>query len=231
MHGGGRGSDVQWHRCVWAVVGALFLVGCSVPENTNAQGHPDESGSASNGSAAAGHEHVDAEDHRLELLEGLAEQRPEYEFPDEVPVIQWVTPEEQDALFERCMRDRGFPPGDNGAYSSLTQDEPLWISIYVCAGSYPLAERYVQPLNDAQIRLVYEYTRDVMIPCYNANGWPVDPASLPSEDTYVQTWGTTDPWIPPPSPESMDSDTVSTFGEVCPLMPPSEELYSDEVMN
>ncbi len=212
--------------CLGALLALFAVAGCSGPSGTER----DSPSRVEGGSSTESPEHVDAEERRQDSLASLADSHPDIDFPDEVPVVQWVTPEERSPFVDRCMKERGFPSADDGGYHSTTQYEALSIAYYVCTGSYPLAERYVQPLNEAQIRMVYEYTRDVMIPCYNANGWPVDPASLPSEDTYVETWGTTELWIPPDEPDSMDSDTMNTFGEVCPLMPPSEELYSDEVL-
>ncbi len=213
----------------------VFLTtSCSSPSTSD---HGGDAESEAAGVTAARDEsssttYVSRETNRDDLLRSIANTDPEIDFPEDVPVVQWVTPEERIEYIDECMTEAGFPQGSDGGYhSGPDQFVAFRIAWYVCNGSYPLDERYVQPLNEAQIRMVYEYTRDVMIPCYNANGWPVDPASLPSEDTYVETWGTTELWIPPDEPDSMDSDTMNTFGEVCPLMPPSEELYSDEVLN
>jgi len=229
-----NGGVRTWLKGAVAGMAAILLIAsCSSPSPSNIEvDGEDQEGDSTASQLPPSSASVSRESARQDLLDSISDTTPEIEFPAEVPVIQWVTPEERIEYIDVCMTESGFPQGSDGGYhSSADQFAAFEIAWYVCNGSYPLDERYVQPLSEAQIRLVYEYTRDVMIPCYNANGWPVDPSSLPSEDSWVQTWGTTDMWIPPDEPGSMDSDTVNTFGEVCPLMPPSEELYSDEALN
>lgn len=155
------------------------------------------------------------------------------EDPPEVAPIRTVSPEEFQDLFASCMAAAGFPQGGDGGYNSAGQDEAFATAMYTCTAQYPIDDIYTEPLTDAQMRFWYSYLVEEAVPCYESNGWPVEQSSIPSEELFIATFGTADGWAPyvsPPPTGMSPAETERIQTETCPVWPPSEELYSPELL-
>lgn len=152
--------------------------------------------------------------------------------PPEVTPIRTVTPEEFQELLQSCMAAAGFPRQPDYAYSSGGQDEAFALAWYTCTAQYPIDDLYTQPLTDAQMRFWYAYLVDDAVPCYRANGWPVEESSIPSEERFIATFGSMEGWAPYLSDhDDLTPEEVERIQtDVCPLWPPSEELYAPELL-
>lgn len=147
----------------------------------------------------------------------------------EVERIRFISQEESPQVQAQCLTEAGFPAtveNDGTSYTVHTaegQEEAFALASYICDLEYPTDLRYAQALTRTQIRVVYAYYRDQLVPCLQARGLEVSP--LPSEETFVEgTASGTNPWSPhddlPLS--SLDTDAMN---KDCPPMPSSELLY------
>lgn len=144
------------------------------------------------------------------------------ENPPKVERIRWVTPEEAGAAREECLAEAGFP-SSNGYFTTPTgQESAFELAQYICFAKYPTDPKYIQPWGAEQIKAQYSYTVDVLIPCLESHGYPIE--NVPSEGSFIDSW-TTSPFypfsqIPPTSNGEMESLDVA-----CPQIMPSTELW------
>jgi hypothetical protein len=163
---------------------ALVLGSCSteIPKPIR----PDTSAAALATQATADRERALADLHR--------------EFPDaivpEVETIRFVALTEWPEANASCLREEGYyaEAGIDGVATSAPpgQEEPFAIANYVCALKYPIDPRSNIPLNDDQIRYIYDYVTQIMTPCVHAEGYDVPPA--PSRESFIATYNTDSPW-------------------------------------
>ena len=163
---------------------ALVLGSCSteIPKPIR----PDTSAAALATQATADRERALADLHR--------------EFPDaivpEVETIRFVALTEWPEANASCLREEGYDAeaGIDGVATSAPpgQEEPFAIANYVCALKYPIDPRSNIPLNDDQIRYIYDYVTQIMTPCVQAEGYDVPPA--PSRESFIATYLAGSPW-------------------------------------
>ena len=146
----------------------------------------------------------------------------------EVERIRYVTEEEWASVKAKCLTSLGFPTtvetdGSTQTLSVTDQEEALAEASYICEIQYPQDLRYAQAFTRTQLKTIYAYYRDELIPCLQNLG--LETGQLPSEETYVEgtTTGTAD-WTPH---DSLNLDAIDTnaMNAACPSMPPSEVLY------
>lgn len=146
----------------------------------------------------------------------------------EVDRVRYVSPEERADVQAKCLTSLGFPTSveSNGSYlteSTADQDEALAEASYTCELQYPTDLRYAQAFTRTQLKTIYAYYRDDLIPCLQNQGQNI--GQLPSEETYVEGMTTGNAgWTPYDSLnlESIDTDAMN---EACPGMPASDVLY------
>jgi hypothetical protein len=122
------------------------------------------------------------------------------EFPDaivpEVKTIRFVALTEWPESNAACLREEGFSAEamDGGVSTAAPpdQEEPFAIANYVCALKYPVDPRWNIPLNEDQVRYIYDYVTQIMTPCVKAEGYDVPPA--PSRESFISTYLTDSPW-------------------------------------
>ncbi|WP_181149800.1 hypothetical protein [Arthrobacter sp. MYb227] len=146
----------------------------------------------------------------------------------EVERIRYVTEEEWANVKAKCLTDLGFPSTveSDGSVQTLSvsdQDEALAEASYTCSIQYPKDLRYAQAFTRTQLRIIYAYFRDELIPCLQNLG--LETGQQPSEETYVEgiVTGTAE-WTPYDD-ANIDAIDVKARESDCPSMPPSEVLY------
>lgn len=147
----------------------------------------------------------------------------------EVERIRYVSMEEYSTLQAQCFTEAGFPStveNDGTSFSTSNaegQEEAFALVSYTCSLQYPMDLRYAQALTRTQLRVIYAYYRDQLIPCLQGRGLEISP--LPSEETFVEGVASgTNPWTPynDMPVENLDTDAMN---KDCPPMPSSELLY------
>ncbi|MGL3806153.1 hypothetical protein ACSYDW_08660 [Paeniglutamicibacter sp. R2-26] len=146
----------------------------------------------------------------------------------EVDRVRFISEEEKAEVQAGCLTNLGFPTTveSDGSYqtnSTTDQEESLALASYTCALQYPVDLRYAQALTRTQLRTVYTYYRDSLLPCLQAQG--LETGQLSSEETYVEGVATGNaPWTPYDAVDLASVD-VNALNKACPSMPASDVLY------
>lgn len=149
------------------------------------------------------------------------------QFPDaEVPIVEkvrFVELDEWTAATASCLNDEGFDAEavDNSLSSTAPagQEEPFAVATYVCALKYPINPRSNIPLNEDQIRYLYEYYTRVMTPCVEKEGFQVP--EPPTQQSYIERYGQEGSW----NPYELVAEAVSSeedwqrINRLCPQVP------------
>ena len=149
------------------------------------------------------------------------------EFPDaEVPTVarvRYVDLTEWAVAMAECLTEAGFASEEeDGSLLSAAppgQEQPFAVATYTCTIKYPIDPRVNIPLNEDQIRYLYEYYTRVLTPCVEAEGYEVpDP---PSQQTYQTQYGQPGSWNPYELvAEATTSDEEwQRINKLCPQVP------------
>ena len=150
------------------------------------------------------------------------------QYPDaqrpEVDVVRVVTPSEWAPAVVACLAEDGFEAealADGGIRSEVTgeQGEAYAIAYYTCTIRYPIDPKYLQPLNDDQLAVLYAYTRDVLAPCLESFGLVVPDA--PTLEVFVENKGVAAWNVYADVPTKVTSDEMwQEISAKCPQYPP-----------
>ncbi len=147
-----------------------------------------------------------------------------------VAVVRWVSPDEQTQTHASCLHDEGFdvtlePDGSISADYPADQDSAYDLASYVCLAKYPVDPKYTRPLNDIQIRRVYDYDVDVLVPCLEAAGYGSD---IPSWSVFHSKWIEGRPWNPANDIfANLGPDAFRDATAACEADPPLDVVYRD----
>lgn len=144
--------------------------------------------------------------------------------PDVAPV-RFVSPSEQQPLWDSCMADQGFPVDASGSASAPPeQTDAFKLANYTCRAQYPLADKFQQPLTQEQRASIHAWYRDKVVPCLREKGHA--PAEVPSLDTFLATLGTPNEYQPYDGiSEAVSSADLAELAKACPMLPPDDQLY------
>lgn len=154
------------------------------------------------------------------------------EVPTDAEFVQFVEEDEWGTYQAKCMQDQGFEAeaSDDGRSvgGDLPPDDQMdahWQATYRCRIAYPLHPRFDVPMTDEQIRIVYDYFVDELVPCLEKEGYDIEPA--PSWETFRSQWGTPESWEPHSSVRAPNRQEHLRIREDCPQRPPSEDVYGE----
>lgn len=109
------------------------------------------------------------------------------ELPDVGPPVK-VSPEDRFEFIAACMADRGFQT--TVVYQGILfdtvpeeQGPVLNAASEACMAKYPLPQGYGDPPTRGQLNLIYDYFRDRLRPCLQAEG--LDVREAPSREVFV----------------------------------------------
>ncbi len=223
---------MRWLRSP-AVGSALALVllvaGCSGSDT----GGGDESGAPGQSGSLP---QVDEKWHDL-YLEWLAERAAELQasgmenVPDDVEFVRFIRPDEYGSVHAECLREQGFEARERFAgvveFGEVPPDREVALleARYRCLVQYPVHPRYLQPFDERQIRVLYDYNVNVLKPCLEAAGH--DPGEPPSWETFLATYDTDDQWVPYDGVRTRDRAEWEEINKRCPQIPPLDELYDE----
>ena len=99
--------------------------------------------------------------------------------PADVEFVRYISPDEWRRIRAQCFRDRVFD-ADETFYGGISFDRVpgdlpgrerrIQEAEYRCLVMYPVHPRYRQPLSPAQIRVIYDYYIDSLVPCLRRRG-------------------------------------------------------------
>lgn len=79
----------------------------------------------------------------------------------------------------------------------------------------------LQPYNEKQIRMVYDWIVAETIPCYERNGHTV--TGVPTKEAFADEWfASRRHWVPE---DGVDGEVTGAVLKECPRVPPAEVLY------
>jgi hypothetical protein len=152
--------------------------------------------------------------------------------PDAAEFIEYIHPDDFGRVRSQCMREQGFDARetfDGGvSYGRIPDDqsEAQRSAAVLCSARYPVHPRFLEPLTEEQVRVIYDYYVDELVACLQREGY--DPGEVPSWETYRDTRGTEDDWTPY---HALVGDVMSrpddwqAINEACPQSPPLEALH------
>ena len=209
-----------------AVLACLVLVGCSSPGVAPSASPSLHASSGAATTGGAGTQRLtpgEIEQRRADDLRGLAQALR----LSDPPVVAVVRPVGPDTVLQgrgQCMRAAGFDATDDGrARGSAGQTEAFNLALYTCAAQYPIGDKYLQPYDTAQLTIIYDYYRDVSIPCLKGLG--LMPAELPSLQTFLDTLNTPAEYQPT-NGLSLTPESARDTESQCRSLPPESVLWS-----
>ncbi len=152
--------------------------------------------------------------------------------PPVVTPVRTVSPEESKAVVDDCLVERGWSIDPDGSFSiHRTQQEQFEFDRYVCIASYPIGEIYLEPYDQRQWEVLYDYWVNEFIPCLASKGFDVvDP---PSRETFLAA---PEEWHPigdrgihdqlsAAEAEGTIRSSNEFLAQVCPVSPGEDLLY------
>ncbi|WP_439564168.1 hypothetical protein [Microcella sp.] len=120
--------------------------------------------------------------------------------PD-VELIRLVSLDEWAPTTASCLADEGFKDvtidasGQGVLVGDLAeaQRSAYQLALYVCAARYPLDPKYNEPLDEAQMKKLYEYYVNELSTCLRELGY--EPSPAPSLQGFIDSYAS-DPWLP-----------------------------------
>lgn len=137
-------------------------------------------------------------------------------------LVKEVMPSDWQETHVKCLEDAGWFEGPEGGYSFPdSQREALGIAMYVCLVQYPVAAKFRETITDEHLVRGYEYYRDVIIPCFQENGFKT--RELPSFEVFKSTAGTSEEYFV--LDDEIYNDPTIDLPGICTLAPSAEVLY------
>jgi hypothetical protein len=151
-------------------------------------------------------------------------------YPDErpaAPIPITLPPGDQAAAFTTCMNNAGFDNyrftqrADGSIMMSVTigeESEGERLTRYICQASFEREGQYDQALNDPQLDYLYDYHRDVLVPCLEQRGFEVE--NPPTRGEFHSFYGS---WHPYYALSEDDGERLRATPDLlwrCPPMPP-----------
>jgi hypothetical protein len=167
-------------------------------------------------------------------VESMREQGFAGPLPADVEFVRYISPEELGRVRAQCFRDHGIDAEatfDGGiSFDRVPDDLPdrerlIQEAEYRCLVMYPVHPRYRQPLSPAQIRVIYDYYSDSLVPCLRRRGYHIE--DPPEWETFLARFGTSHEWTPYQFVTSDSAEEWQAIKEDCPRHPPLSEIYGE----
>lgn len=217
--------DRAWaHRVLLpvAIVSVLVVSACTAdPDRQPSPGSPEE---------LLGQEWPPPGD---EVLRGLAEGLRLDDPPQDVEFERYISPEEYAGVMVPCLTEQGIPArplpdggvgfGDIPPEQAQAQREAL----YRCWVRFPTHPLFERPLDDDQLRRLYDYNVGELTACLEREGYTVPPP--PSLEAFIESYSDPEtlPWNPYPADDPRLEREAEWYrlNQACPQIPPLDVLY------
>ncbi|WP_221856977.1 hypothetical protein [Microbacterium marinilacus] len=147
-----------------------------------------------------------------------------------VEMVRYIEIADFGKVMVDCLNEAGFPDvaltADGEGYSTQAGDaaqaEALALAEYTCKTQFPVDPRFLEPLTEAQIRMIYDYSVGPLTDCLEAQGHVISnpPAFEVFRDQYPQgrSWSPIDD-----ATAALSSQESIELIKICPQLP--EGLY------
>lgn len=157
--------------------------------------------------------------------------------PQDVEFERYISPEEYAATVVPCLTEQGIPAtalpdggigfGDIPPEQALVQAEAM----YRCEVRFPTHPMFLEPLDDDQLRRLYDYLAGDLTTCLEFEGYATLPP--PTVEAFIASYrvpnvASWSPW-PVDDPRLLDITESGRLNQVCPQAPPYEVLYGGAV--
>jgi hypothetical protein len=145
----------------------------------------------------------------------------------EVERIRFISLDEWATVMADCLNVEGYEASAfNGALSTDApegQELPYALASYACSAKFPVNPRENTPLNEDQIRYLYEYYTQIATPCLEDLGI-TDLPEPPSMQSYISSYAGGPDWnIYDAAADQADEEKWLDLNEKCPQVP--ADLY------
>jgi len=160
-----------------------------------------------------------------------------HSLPSDAHFVRYITPNERDAVRRQCVVEQlrlAHESNDREASPSLDEseaqkrDRDSAEALYRCLVMYPLDPLYLRPLSDRQLRTLYDYYKETLVPCLESKGFDVGP--VPSWEFFIAN--TNPRWDPyrqlKPVRSGLSLAEFRDLRKSCPPLPPTEDLYLND---
>jgi hypothetical protein len=141
--------------------------------------------------------------------------RPDAEFE------RFVTADEEGEVVGACLREQGIlvEIDEHGWTVTVSPDEErsLGLALFVCSVRFPLSPNEHLPYTEAELRHIYRYFAEQLIPCLEARGY--DLPAAPDYAEFRSRWWTDETWGPYADLRETDAERFLAAEEACPPMP------------
>lgn len=152
--------------------------------------------------------------------------------------VRFVTVEEAAPVWVECIRAEGFPvsllPGNGVGYQDVppAQGEAATAAGDLCMRRFPVDPLYLEPFNAAQLDFLYDFYTEESIPCLEGLGFT--DFAPPARETFASTYGGQETWTPfgdiTDEQMAVTGLGIEQAEQQCPQAPPSDQLYSPELL-
>lgn len=152
--------------------------------------------------------------------------------PPEVEVVREVSPAESGEVHSACMVEAGWVQNDDLSFSVPDDQRAAFnLARYRCTAAYPIAERYLQPMDTEQWAMVYDHYVEEFVPCAERHGFEV--SEPPTRERFLAAPKSS--WSPVADIERDLADAIgegqfasfADFYELCPSHPTEAELWGE----
>jgi hypothetical protein len=151
---------------------------------------------------------------------------PDADRPD-VARVRLIDLSEWSTVIPDCLAQEGFdvdvtPDGDI-SYTAGDQGEAYAVAFYTCEAKYPYDPKYIRPLTDAQLGLLYDYFVTSLQPCLIGEGYDVPPA--PSRQEFLENYAANGGWFvyEGVAAAHVGPEEFTRINKACPQLP--DNLY------
>jgi len=169
-----------------------------------------------------------------QYLRELAERYELVDPPQDVAFERYISPDEYAAAMVPCLTQQGIPAralpdggvsfGDIPPEQALAQHEAM----YRCHVRFPTHPLFAEPLDDDQLRRLYDYLVNDLTACLKDEGYTT--AAPPTVETFIASYShpEADVWSPYPidDPRLEQPEEWYRLNQICPQSAPLEVLYS-----
>ena len=146
--------------------------------------------------------------------------------PPEVKPVRLIRLQEYASAQVECLQGAGYEAsltedGEGVTYPVISDpalQESFNLAIYTCELEYPVQQRYMVPLTDEGLKMLYAYRTGELITCLEGLGYNVS-SEAPSETVFVQSGGMWSPY----ETLAIRSDDVKQTSADCPQ--PPDDVY------
>jgi len=144
------------------------------------------------------------------------------------PTVEYIAPDQWATVLSQCMTDRGFDDyvesGGGLQLGNYLADEEESIAWYLCQSTYQSDPREFGGFNTSQLEYLYDYNRDILVPCLEGHGINVDTAPPRSQAARID--GDSVGWSPyyflRSTFDPLNDAQDRRIYEACPPFPPGE---------